>query len=183
MNRREAIKNTAIFMGSAATISSLGMVMKGCTPARAVDWTSLEDEYVQQMLAEIVETIIPATEEPGAKALGVHQYITRILTNCHEIEEQKDFLQGLKHLEEVCNASIGKSFVECEGSQREEVLKGMVEMAEQKEVKASLKSFFSQMKKLTIEGYMKTEYVVTNVLEYKLVPGPYIACVPVGANS
>ncbi|MDH5602383.1 MAG: gluconate 2-dehydrogenase subunit 3 family protein [Cyclobacteriaceae bacterium] len=183
MNRRNALKRTAFLIGSATTFTTLGVVTQGCDSGPEVDWTSLSDPYIQSLLAEISETFLPATEEPGAKELGVHHYVTRLLTDCYEKEVQQSFLLGLKQLEEACDKSFGNTFNTCTPDEREEILTGIDGMPNEKGELDALKSFYPLMKRLTIEGYMKSEYVVTNVLKYKLVPGPYVACAPVGTAS
>jgi len=175
MKRRDALKNTAFFVGGTAAFSTIGLTT-GCTSAPQVDWTSMTDPFVRGLLEEIAETIIPVTDTPGAKDLKLVDHVSIMLADCHEPEEQQDFLAGLKLAEENCAKVNGKGFMECTSEVRKEYLISVKDLSDDNAELAPAKSFFSRMKRLTLQGYMKSEYVNTNITKYKLVPGPYIAC-------
>ncbi|WP_185155490.1 gluconate 2-dehydrogenase subunit 3 family protein [Rudanella paleaurantiibacter] len=134
------------------------------------------------LLAELVETIIPATpatdpskgEIPGAKALNVHQFVQKMVADCYDKAAQDTFRKGFTALDEVAKATGGKSFLETDAAGRLNVLKQM-----QQSTVPGQKEFLSLVKNLTIRGYMNSEYVMTNLTHYEMVPGRYKGCVPV----
>ena len=187
MNRREAIKSAAFLIGSATTFTSLGVLTQSCTPAFLNDWTTLSNEYIQQMLAEIAGTIIPQTETPGAKEVDVQLYITKMLLDCEEPKVQQEVLSGLKLLDDHSDELFGDSFVDCQPPQREEILAG-IEALPDEIVKDNekdnidyrpLKSSMKLMKRYTIRGYMNSKYYLTEVKPYKLIPGEFNGCIAV----
>ena len=86
MNRRTAIKNTALMFGYAITAGALTETFIACkNEARTVNlpW---KPEFLTtnqaNTLAELTETILPRTTTPGAKDVGVPQFIDKVLKNC-----------------------------------------------------------------------------------------------------
>lgn len=168
MQRRSALKSLTVAFG--------GMV---ALPAWATSWTpdsigtntSLSNSD-ENLLAEIVETIIPETKTPGAKSLKVHQFAMRMVNDCYGEAAQKNLKQGLAKTEEFAKQTNNKSFVECDAKQRTDLLKQMSN-------DASSKAFVSMIKNLTIRGYTNSEYYLINVKNYVMAPGFYHGCVPI----
>lgn len=129
------------------------------------------------LLADIVETIIPATDTPGAKALGVHSFVQKMVADCYDKKAQDTFSKGLTTVESMAQQTGGKAFAALTDSQRIELLKRLEQSTE-----AEQKDFYRLVKSLTIQGYMTSEYVMTNITKYELVPGRYHGCVPVTAK-
>ncbi len=130
------------------------------------------------LLAEVVETIIPATDTPGAKALGVHTFIQKIVTDCMEPAAQDSLTNGLTAVDTLAQKTYNKSFTALDTAQRTDLLKGMSQSAE-----ANQKDFFTMVKAMTIRGYTTSEYVMNNIMHYQMIPGFYHGCVPVVAKN
>lgn len=130
------------------------------------------------LLAEVVETIIPATDTPGAKALGVHTFIQKIVTDCMEPSAQEGLTKGLTMVDALAQKSYSKPFASLDASQRIDLLKTMSQSSE-----ADQKNFVSMVKGMTIRGYMTSEYVMNNITHYQMIPGFYHGCVPVVAKN
>jgi len=128
------------------------------------------------LLAEMVETIIPATDTPGAKELGVHQFVQKMVADCYEKQVLTSFAKGVDALEETAKKKSGKTFAALDKAGRTELL-GNLEAAG-----GEGKDFYALVKGLTIRGYMTSEYVMTNLTHYELIPGRYHGCVPVPAK-
>jgi hypothetical protein len=128
----------------------------------------------ENTLAEVITTLIPEGDIPGAKSLGVPTLINKIVTDCYEPKQQTDFKTGLENIEKVAQAIHSKSFTECDNTQKMSVLKAM-ETSGDKDKKA----FFAQIKNMAIQGYISSEYVLTKHLKYEMAPGHYYGCVPV----
>ncbi|GAA4405788.1 lactose 3-dehydrogenase subunit gamma LacC [Nibrella viscosa] len=130
------------------------------------------------LLADIVETIIPATDTPGAKALGVHSFIQKMVADCYEKSVQDNVTKGLATVESLAKQTAGKPFGSLDETQRIALLKQL-----EQAIDADQKSFYRLVKSLTIQGYMTSEYVMTNITKYEMVPGRYHGCVPVAAKA
>ncbi len=169
MERRNALLTIA---GAVGGLISL--------PAWANNWTAETVHSTRQflslsqidLLAEMTETIIPATDTPGAKALNVHQFIQKMVADCYDKKAQDTFKKGLDSLDSQAQKAFGKPFAEGDVKQRTSLLTQMGQDADQKE-------FYSLVKGLTIRGYMTSEYVMTKLTHYEFIPGRYHGCVPV----
>ncbi len=155
-------------------------------PAWANGWTAdtvrstpqLISRSQDGLLAELVEAIIPATDTPGAKALNVHQFVQKMITDCYPVAAQDTLRNGLDSLDKLAKTAYGKSFAEGDATQRTALLTQLSQSTD-----AGQKEFYSLVKGLTIRGYMSSEYVMTNLTNYQFIPGHYYGCVPVAQKS
>jgi hypothetical protein len=103
MNRRELIRNIALMLGgsfSAQTIMAMDKRETITGPKNNNSSFSLT-ETQQKIVAEIAEIIIPKTDTPGAKDVGVPAFIEMMLKDCYKEPEQLSFLEGLASMEKV----------------------------------------------------------------------------------
>lgn len=159
------------------------MLLPGCdttgwkeTAVQSAD--SLLSAKQEGLLAEIVETLIPATDTPGAKELKVHSFINKVVTDCFEEDAQVALVKGLEQVEKLSQAKYKKSFSAISSAEKTAILEQMSLTEE-----AGQKDFFELVKGLTIHGYMTSEYVMTNIVKYEMVPGRYHGCVPVQSKT
>lgn len=136
-------------------------------------YLSHEDE---EILASITDTILPKTDTPGAKELGVHHLIQKIIKDCYDTPAQNTIRMGLMLTDAVSLGDYGDVFTKLNPEQRLAVLKKMSTSA-----LSDQKNFISMIKRLTIDGYMRSEYVMTNITKYEFAPNRYYGCVPVKA--
>ncbi len=170
MQRRSAVKNIALTIGASIVL-----------PAWANAWNKDSFRHNQNivppqenLLAEIVETIIPKTNTPGAKELNVQQFIPVMVKDCYDQKAQETYKKGFELVDKNAKNAFSKSFMECDTKQRLEVLDKM-----SKSENSDEKNFLQLVKRLTIQGYMSSEYVMTNLSVYEYAPARYHGCVPV----
>ena len=87
MDRREALKRTAWIMGGAVSAPAIMGILKGCAAKPTIDWTPVflsSDQGV--LVSQVAEIIIPKTDTPGAKDVGVPGFIDQILKECYSKE-------------------------------------------------------------------------------------------------
>jgi hypothetical protein len=171
MERRTAIKNLLVFCGTV-------WVMPACladgvhqSEYFGVSWISDDDV---NMLSEVVETIIPETDTPGAKKLGVHLFVLTMIKDCATKRKQESFIKGLKELDSKMLKLYEVSFLKATSKQRQQALSEIVADAS-----PDFKFFRAEVRRLTILGYNTSEYVMTNLVPYKLVPGHFYGSVRV----
>lgn len=151
-------------------------------PAWANGWNShamqLDTPFLMQseeeILSEIVATIIPEGDIPGAKSLGVPTFIQKMIKDCYEPAIQGNFKKGLDTTNQLAQTTFSKPFIACDTAQKLELLKMLGASTD-----ADQKSFFSLVKNMTIQGYTTTEYVMVNHLNYVMAPGHFYGCIPV----
>src|SRR4051812_25476834 len=97
MNRRHAIRNVALLLGTAISASTLS-ALEGCNP-KAPENYALKASETKSILAEIAETIIPKTDTPGAKEAKVEDFIVTMLNDCYKASDQQVVLDGLKKID------------------------------------------------------------------------------------
>ncbi|MGX5816840.1 gluconate 2-dehydrogenase subunit 3 family protein [Chitinophaga lutea] len=180
MNRRDAIRNVAILMGTALSASTLA-ALEGCSSGPK-NYT-LQMPETKALLAEIAETIIPETSTPGAKAAKVEEFIVLMVGDCYDEKAQKTFTDGLNTIQEESKKRYSKSFTDITPEQRTEMLteidKQRVEYNKRKDKKKDDPAhYFQYMKELTLLGYFTSEPGATKALRYVKVPGKYEGCVP-----
>jgi hypothetical protein len=179
MNRRIAIKQLGLITAGA-------MLLPGCvkeTKSVSVALNNLSITGDQEaLLIEVAETIIPATDIPGAKALNLQQFVLRMIDDCQAPEEQKQYEKGLAAFESAVEKQYGKSFVALSAADRKTFLAGLEQTAKAERGKdqlSALSSFYSLTKRYTVQGFTTSEYVMTNALPYNMLPGKFIGCVPI----
>ncbi|CAL1517266.1 gluconate 2-dehydrogenase subunit 3 family protein [Chitinophaga sp. MM2321] len=174
MERRAAIRNLLIISGGITLLPSCLGTQKKQVSAGFSNLDISADQ--EKLLAEIAETIIPATDTPGAKALGVHLFVLKMLNDCYEKDQQEAFIKGLKQLEKITKKQYGDSFMACDKVDREAVLKNIETTMKDA---GDVSTFYKIMKQKTIQGYLNSKYVMTNLVIYELVPGRYDGYFPV----
>lgn len=170
MERRVALKNMAAAMGAMVSL-----------PVWASGWnhSSLgEVKYTMagqaEVLKSVVEAIIPKTDTPGAGELGVATFVQRMVTDCYDKKAQDTFSKGIDAVEAQSTKNFGKSFADATKAQQLQLLKEFEKSAD-----SDQKAFFGMVKNLTIQGYMSSEYVMTNLTHFEFIPARYHGCVPV----
>jgi len=200
MERREAVKYISILLGG--TLVGADAFLSGCKSdtAKPGEWSTDDIAY----LNEIGETILPQTSTNGAKAANVGQFMSVMVNDCYEEEEQKAFREGMDKLNDASKKKFNKSFMESTPEQRTQLLVALDQEAKdyqkkvsdfnknetQKEKDEMAKGnkdykkqrmsphYFSLMKQLTLLGYFTSEVGQTKALRYVPVPGKFEGCIP-----
>jgi hypothetical protein len=172
VNRRSAIKQ---LLYVSAGMALLPACLQHTSRASLTLKNIQVDGDQEKMLAELVETIIPATTTPGAKALSAHLFTLIMMDDCYKKEEQQQWISGLKAFEQASKKLNGRSFLESTTAQREAVLTAMEAGWNNKD---DVSFFYRTTKHLTIQAYTSSKYFLTNVNIYELVPARFKGCVP-----
>jgi len=175
VQRRAALQQLAVTVGG---FISLPAWANGWNASTVRSSHGLLSAPQDELLAIVVDTIIPETDTPGAKALGVHSFLQKVVADCYEPKAAETLKQGLAATEAMARQTYSRSFGECDTPQRIDVLKRLNQSAEQTQT-----DFYKLVKALTIRGYTSSEYVMTNLTKYEMVPGRYHGCVPVPAKA
>lgn len=171
MERRIALKTLTLAAGSLLAL-----------PAWASNWTKasmqlgqpLLTSSQQALLGELAETLIPASDTPGAKDLGVPAFVERMVNDCYEEAVQDKLKAGLATVETLADTRYKKPFTACDTTQRQTILQQLALTSDPDQ-----KAFFTLVKNLTIQGFTTSEYVMTQHLHYVMAPGHYYGCAPV----
>jgi hypothetical protein len=159
MNRRHVLAGLSAVAGHALFPDVLGAFgrIAAALDAQPDAWTPvLVNASQATVLAEVVETIIPTTATPGAKAARVHVFVDLALARCVAPEKQQPVLAALD--------GLGNGFVAASPADRAARL-GALD-----------KDAFALLKELTVLGYFTSEIGATHALAYDKVPGGYWGC-------
>ena len=181
MNRREALSSVALLLGG--TIIGSEMFLSGCTNAEkniGITGLNFSPEDIS-FLDEVGDTIIPATDTPGAKDAKIGDFMHTIVRDCYDEKQQKIFVDGMTSLNQASKQKNGKYFLESSPAERKALL---IDLDKEQMAYTSKKKpedppyYFRMMKELTIWGYFTSEPGATKALRYIAVPGRYEGCIP-----
>lgn len=176
MERREAVQYISILLGG--TLVGSQSFLSGC---KTVDKKRTFSPDDIAYLDEIAETILPATNIPGAKAAHVGEFMTLMVTDCYNEKEQDAFFNGMKTINELSKKQFDNSFIKITATQKHTLLTQLDK--EQKQFMKSKKEnetshYFRMMKELTLLGYFTSEIGCTKAKRYVPVPGRFEGCIP-----
>jgi Gluconate 2-dehydrogenase subunit 3 len=179
MNRRDALSRVSLILGG--TILGAEMWLSGCTnPQKNIGAGGINfsnDDVA--FLNEVSETILPATDSPGAKEAKVGEFMTRIVRDCYAPEDQKIFVEGVHKLNEASKQKNGSYFMDATPEQRHDLLVELDKESKDyqgKKKDSDPKHYFRMIKELTLWGYFTSEDGAKKALVYVEVPGRYEGC-------
>ena len=175
MDRRKALKHLGILSGGMVMLSSCDFTQEKVS----LTLNRLKiTESQETLMKELVETILPQGNLPGALNLGVHDFVWIMVDDCLKNDIQRSFLEGMTKFNKRCKALRGQSFLRSNQQDRVKALQSIVniELSPSDQESRDVLNFVEITKSCTILGYMKSEYIMTEVMPYSLVPGSYGTC-------
>ncbi len=185
-------------------LKQLGLVASGALILPACDFNprkvsvALENLSItveqEDLVKLLVDTIIPASDLPGAQALEVDKFVWVMVDDCLTEEQQAGFKAGMSRFNEYVNSIASKDLEDMEPKQRTSLLTETMAVEapeppplpkadekEQTEVPVAsylkyIQLFVSIVKSYTIQGYLQSEYIMREVMPYALVPGKIEYC-------
>lgn len=174
LTRREAIRRAAVFLGVAFSPGLIsGTLAATAQPSAGAAVPSL-DARQAELVAAIAERILPRSDTPGAADVGVPAFIDLMVGKYLSADDRRVFLAGLADVDARSRAAHQRGFGQLTAEQQDALLLKLAEASQAQE-----KTFFHQMKELTVIGYFTSEKVGRTVLHYDPVPGRYDGCVPI----
>jgi hypothetical protein len=184
MNRRKAIGG--IFgLASVGFVSVLGAKYFIGNSSHNIE----ELEEHADLIAELVDVIIPTTTSPGAKESLIHEYIINYMEECASRKEYNNFINGLNDLQETSVNSFNSVFEACSTTQKKQLIENLEKSSTYTGLVLKInnklrgRSFFNMLKTLTIEGYCTSSNGATMHLAYMPVPGRYDAVTKLNVNQ
>lgn len=172
MDRRAAIARLVAMTGMAVVGGDA--FLTGCRPEKRSRAPFTPADIAT--LDEIGETILPATDTPGAKAAGIGAFMTVAVNDCYDDRAHDAFADGLRKIDDVSRSRYGKAFVQCSPAERTTLLE-TINREERAYTKAQQPSaaphYFRLMRELTLLGYFTSEIGCTKALRYVETPGSY----------
>jgi hypothetical protein len=180
MNRRKAIFRISL---AGLGIAAAGTGYKWWGLVKSPDLTYLGSN--KDLLGALCETIIPATDSPGAKDTGTPDFVIKMIRHCTPRKEQNNFIHGLNDIQSHCQSKYGQPYERCSPDQQTAALAHFEEKGQpyggkigKVELRLMGRSFYAILKDYTIQGYCTSQLGATKGLNYVYIPGGFSGCIP-----
>ena len=131
VTRREALVRASRMLGGAITAPTLLGILAACERQGTDSAADTAGPYAMRTLNPdqsalvdaISETIIPATDTPGARAARVNEFIDAMLTDYYPEEERTRFLAGIGRIDAGARRAFDAGFRDCTAEQQLAILR------------------------------------------------------------
>ncbi|MFT5751949.1 MAG: hypothetical protein ACI828_000052 [Flavobacteriales bacterium] len=201
MNRRQVLKNLGLGATALVVTPTILSLLQSCSnePDFIPAFLSQEEGHALRMM---VDLIIPSDETiPGAKELGVHEFIDSYWNEVIPLEDQPQIKMGFAALADRFQNTFDKPLGRGTAEDYDKILAKYLKATEEEEEaygkkleeffkeyqtnklatpdpEAASYSIVSNIKGMTIWGWKTTEQIGENVFAYEPVPGQQIGCLP-----
>lgn len=171
--RRDLLK-LAAFLG-------VGLVTPAARAAMVASEPWSPDAHA--LIADIAETIIPATDTGGAKAAGVPAFIEMMVADWFDPAERTNFMEGMAAFRDGARAEHGKAFTELAQAVKDvyygkQLAAAATAMTTPGAGARPRTPFAALMKRLAIYGYYTSELGGSVELRLDMVPNEYLPDAP-----
>lgn len=177
MNRREWLKCMSALAVGAVAAPSLLAVFNAHAAAQSADDAARPffNPSQSDVLAAVVDIIIPRSDTPGALDAGVPRFIDLMFRDVYTKGDQQRYLSALAAFEK----EGGTPFLQLDDVKRKALVERLHKKALAKDLEpASAPAFVLMTKKLAMLGFFMSQPGCTQVLQYVAVPGAYHADIP-----
>ncbi len=183
MNRRELFRQGAWLTGGTLLASTALALLQACGREDRRAWTPTYFTAEEAaFVTAYVDTLLPRTETPGGLDVNVDVFIDRVLAETSTPGDGPSALQkGIAEFEASAKTSHGRTFSELDSDQRG----GLFADAEERSPRYNPQvwgttvgeqppiDFYRSFKSMVLWGYLSSEKIGTEVLNYDPVPGGY----------
>ena len=112
MKRRELIKNASLWTSGLLLVPPSSFILSSCEYSKKeTKWnSSFFSKNSAKLLYEIVDTLIPNTDIPGAIVANVHEFIESYVENIYAKNKKDWFVSELSNFDNKIKKYSGKSF-------------------------------------------------------------------------
>ncbi len=187
MNRRNALRKTAILAGTATVAPSLLSLLQSCKEQSRLNWQPVflsEDQA--RFISAFVDTILPKTETPGALDVKTDIFIDLVYAKVYDKKAQENVVAEIEKFNATCKERFGDVFADLSPEDKAAMLKAAdaesgkfngnvwgTAVGKQEPV-----GFYRSLKSMTLSGYFSSEEIGKNYLSYDPIPGEYLGCIP-----
>ncbi|MDG3583357.1 MULTISPECIES: gluconate 2-dehydrogenase subunit 3 family protein [Galbibacter] len=167
MKRRTAIRNLGLVTGGLFLLPSCNFSEERVPLVLSKLKITTEEEI---LLEAMIDTILPETDTPGGVSLKVQNFVWTMLDDCASPEQQASFLNGLRGFNASVKEKHGDNFVDMDKKERLATLQNLMD---DETLNKDLSNFLHTTKHTAVWGYKNTEYYMTQLMPYKLIPGAF----------
>ncbi|MCP9234340.1 gluconate 2-dehydrogenase subunit 3 family protein [Lewinella sp. JB7] len=190
LDRREVLRRISWLAGGALVAPSVLGLMQSCSPDRELDWAPAyfsDDEA--RFVTAYVDTLLPTTDTPGGLDVGVDRFIDKVMAATTPAGDQPSPMRtGILTFDDDARTRFGKVFHELEADQRGQLFSEAEKapryqpavwgtaVGEQPPV-----GFYRSLKSMALWGFLSSEVIGTEVLNYDPAPGEYNGDLPLSS--
>lgn len=194
LDRRTLLKRIAMLLGTPIAAPIASGFLGGCSfgpgaagaqlPSKTSTAISGEgDDNRMEILSEMAERILPATDTPGAKEAKVVEFIGLVLDGWFSKSERSTFWNGFEEAMTLCNEKYKKNFLRCSAEEQNTLLLQLdSEFFRSSGNPSARANFFHLMKQFTLTGYYTSEIGATQELRLPVM-GVYLGCESFSEND
>ncbi len=172
ISRRIALKQLAIIGAGAALVSScLRNKNKNSKLFKKLNIT----EEQEKLMTSIAETLLPKSSTPGAVDVSASQFTAKMVDDCLSTSDQAKWMNGMNKFYELVSTKNSNPFSEWSAGDREKLL---TDFEEKKIEGEEINYFYKTVRRFSLQAYTSSEYFMTTVQNYKMLPGKFKGCVP-----
>jgi hypothetical protein len=134
----------------------------------------------ETLLSEMTDALLPATDTPGALELGIPLFISKMIEECRPVDYHHSFKEGLDQFPDYVKARTGKAWSALNETERVALMK---QVSKDSSATREINTLVNGTRELTIKGYNNSEYFLTKVVPYELVPGRFNGCVAISQTN
>lgn len=187
MNRRDALRKSALGLGVAVGTPTLLSLLQACAKQDRLTWTPLflgEDQAV--FISSFVDFLLPKTDTPGGLDVRSDIFIDLMYAKAYDEGGQKNVAAEIEKFNADCKSSYGSVFAELSDEDKAECFKAHEAKSPKfpKNVWGTAVGpsepvgFYRGLKSMVLWSYFSSEEIGKSVLSYDPVPGPYRGCIP-----
>lgn len=175
IDRKEALKRVSYLLGGAISAPTVLGFLNGCSASTATAKGFTPDQLT--FLGQVSDIIIPKTDTPGASEVGVPEFIDNMIFLFWDEDKRTGFISKMEAFQAKAENELGKPFTEASAQEQKAFVQQEHDAVFGDDVDWDApRPFIWMVKELTITGYFSSEVGMTQVQQYKLVPGYYDGC-------
>ena len=174
MDRRKALKNIGIGFGAITATPTVVSLFQSCQTAPSFTPISFSQEQYN-VVAELMELIIPTTDIPGAKALKLPEFADSYVDVMLDDQAKEAMLNGLNAFMEEALIDSGKDKVS--GLTLEDWDAQLANNLKTPGLESPAAAFVAQLREMTVNAFKINEFIGEEVLAYRPIPGEQRGCV------
>jgi gluconate 2-dehydrogenase gamma chain len=167
LNRRSLLLGAVFLVGGAAALTQFVRRPDGGSRGPVLS----ADQFA--LLEQMVDTMIPATDTPGAIDAGVPAFLRDMLREWASEATRAEFTGVLDAVQKQSFSKFGADFRELPAERRLEAMREFDGAA----IKSG-DAAYGKFKYLVLLAYYQSEVGATQELRYELVPGAWRSCLP-----
>lgn len=169
MNRREALKRTALLFGVAVSPGTLTRALAELATDSAAPRYLTPSQY--KVVAAMAERLLPASDTPGAIDAGVPQFIDVTYGLFISPADRNKLRTGLAHLDRM-------GFDALPAPEQDDTIRTIATTDE-----APGKDWLRQFRWLTFNGYFTSAVAAKSGFIWDPIPGGYDGCMPLAKTD